>query len=197
MFEVNFGMITEIINCLNVNFSISESLKRLNQYFRDSTFITTMNQKFTAIFIFVGLGYFSLAQQNTVASGGSASGAGGSVSYSVGQIDYTAISASSGNVNQGVQQPYEIYLVSGIQENFSPVTAVFPNPTNGLLTIQLKEVNQPLTIQLLDLTGRVIISSSLISMETSIDLSNYASGEYLLNVTSGDAILNTLKIIKH
>lgn len=156
-----------------------------------------MNQKFITIFIFVGITFYSISQQNSVPSGGSASGAGGSVSYSVGQLDYTSISGSTGNVNQGVQQPYEIYLVSGIQENFSPVTAVFPNPTNGLLTIQLKEVNQPLTIQLLDLTGRVIISSSLNSMETSIDLSNYASGEYLLNVTSGDAILNTLKIIKH
>jgi len=156
-----------------------------------------MNQKFTAIFVFVGSAYFSMAQQNTVTSGGSASGAGGSVSYSVGQLDYTSISGSTGNVNQGVQQPYEIYLVSGIHENATPISAVFPNPTNGLLTIQLKELNQSLIIQLLDLTGRVIISSSLNSMETSIDLSNFASGEYLLNVTSGDAILNTLKIIKH
>lgn len=156
-----------------------------------------MNKKFIAIFTFVGLTFCSLAQQNTVASGGSASGSGGSVSYSVGQIDYTSISESTGNMNQGVQQPYEIYLITGIQENASPISAVFPNPTNGLLTIQLKEVNQPVTIQLLDLTGRIIISSSLNSIETSIDLSNYASGEYLLTITDEDAILNTLKIIKH
>lgn len=45
------------------------------------------------------------AQKAVDASGGDASGTGGTVSYSIGQIDYMALSATSGKVNEGVQQP--------------------------------------------------------------------------------------------
>ena len=45
------------------------------------------------------------AQKAVVAAGGRASGSAGTVEYSIGQIDYTAISATTGSLIQGVQQP--------------------------------------------------------------------------------------------
>ena len=156
-----------------------------------------MKQKVSTIFVFGCFSFFSIAQQNTLPAGGEATGAGGSVSYSVGQIDYTSISASAGNVNQGVQQPYEIFAVSGIEEKANLISAVFPNPTSGLLTIELSEVSDNLSIQLTDLTGRILFNQRLQSLQTVLDVSSYATGEYLLIVTSNDTSLNTLKIIKH
>ena len=46
------------------------------------------------------------AQKAIVACGGSATSSGGTVEYSIGQIDYTDNSNVAGSVNQGVQQPY-------------------------------------------------------------------------------------------
>jgi hypothetical protein len=40
--------------------------------------------------------HFALCQKNTVAAGGDASGSGGSLSYSIGQIDYKILSGSGG-----------------------------------------------------------------------------------------------------
>lgn len=53
------------------------------------------------------------AQQASTASGGNASGSGGSASYSVGQTAYT-VSNGNGSVSQGVQQPFEISIVTDI-----------------------------------------------------------------------------------
>ena len=45
------------------------------------------------------------AQQNTVSGGGDLSGAGGTMSISLGQLDYVYQSGINGSLNQGVQQP--------------------------------------------------------------------------------------------
>src|SRR6056297_978638 len=55
------------------------------------------------------------AQQAMPASGGDASGSGGFVSYSVGQVVYTTHTGANGSVAQGVQQTYEIAVESGIE----------------------------------------------------------------------------------
>ncbi len=63
------------------------------------------------IFLFLGcclLGWGSIslmAQQGNVAAGGQAVGAGGSVSYSIGQVNYLSASGTGGSLNQGLQQP--------------------------------------------------------------------------------------------
>lgn len=54
------------------------------------------------------------AQEAIPASGGNATGSGGSVSYSVGQVEYSSNTGSGGSVAAGVQQPYEISVVTGL-----------------------------------------------------------------------------------
>ena len=51
------------------------------------------------------------AQQAITATGGNASGSGGTVAYSVGQIIYATNTGTTGSVAQGVHQPYEISIV--------------------------------------------------------------------------------------
>ncbi len=48
------------------------------------------------------------AQQATTAAGGDATGPGGSVAYSVGQVVYTTNSGTGGSVAEGVQQSYSV-----------------------------------------------------------------------------------------
>ena len=70
------------------------------------------------------------AQQSTVSAGGVSTGAGGSVTYSIGQTVYTYISNSDIIVAQGVQQPLEIALLSVVGDPFNTIKIqVYPNPT--------------------------------------------------------------------
>jgi Putative metal-binding motif/Secretion system C-terminal sorting domain len=64
-------------------------------------------------------GFVVHAQNGTVASGGNATGSGGSVSYSVGQVFYTTNSGSNGKASQGVQQVFDL-----IVPTFSPVAPI-------------------------------------------------------------------------
>ena len=51
-------------------------------------------------------GFHVLAQQGNVAAGGDAAGAGGSMSYSIGQTGYLYIGSENGSVNFGLQQTW-------------------------------------------------------------------------------------------
>ena len=67
------------------------------------------NKEHIIIILLIILSSFRImAQQAINASGANATGSGGSVSYSVGQVLYTTNSGSNGSSAQGVQQPYEI-----------------------------------------------------------------------------------------
>jgi len=68
-----------------------------------------MNRKIKSSFIFILLLQItvtSIAQQNHVAAGGDASSASGSMSFSIGQMDYQYYSSSTGSLIFGLQQTY-------------------------------------------------------------------------------------------
>jgi len=73
--------------------------------------------KLSAVLL-LGIGLTGLqAQESVNATGGNALGNGGTASYSVGQMIYTTNTGTGGNtVAQGVQQPFEISVVTGIEE---------------------------------------------------------------------------------
>ena len=73
-------------------------------------------RKILSIFFLLGFCIAIVQGQQTIpATGGNASGSGGSVSYTVGQILNSSISGSNGTVVQGVQQPYEISVVTALR----------------------------------------------------------------------------------
>lgn len=156
-----------------------------------------MEQKLLSIILFGNLCFYSFSQQNTTVSGGNATGSGGSASYSIGQVDYINSSGTNGNINQGVQQVYEVEDVSGINEFSSLITALFPNPTSGILSLEVDQFNQEIRYELSDLAGRILITSPILATSTTIDLTSFASGEYLLNISSKNNFIKTLKIVKH
>lgn len=62
---------------------------------------------FFCIFVFPLLN----AQETLSSAGGNATGSGGSISYTVGQVFYNSFSGETGSIAQGVQQPFEISLL--------------------------------------------------------------------------------------
>ncbi|MFA5972061.1 MAG: T9SS type A sorting domain-containing protein [Lentimicrobiaceae bacterium] len=159
-------------------------------------------QLMALLLLFLGLTGLQ-AQDAIPATGGNASGSGGSVSYSVGQMVYTSISGTNGLMAQGVQQPFEISLVTGIEEakGINLIVTAYPNPTTDFLYLkvdasaQLKIQN--LSYQLYDISGKLLENKKLESLHTYVDMSHLVLATYFLEVTQGKKELITFKIVKN
>ena len=132
------------------------------------------------------------------ASGGYATGSGGSVAYSVGQIVYTTHTGTTGSVAQGVEQAYEIYSV-GIKETTLNISlSVFPNPTSDFLTLKVEDYNnEALNYTLLDEQGRLVFNEQITTQDTQVAMSTLARGAYFINVLQANKKIQTFKIIKN
>ena len=149
--------------------------------------------------LLLGLALTLQAQQATTATGGDASGSGGTVAYSVGQIVYTTVTGANGSIAQGVQQPYEISIVQGIEENSIQLElTAYPNPTTNYLTLHVGKAElSTLNFQLYDISGKLIESRKIISSTETIAMANLASATYFLKVTNNNNEVKTFKIIKN
>jgi hypothetical protein len=159
-----------------------------------------MKKKITAALLvlcgFNGL----LAQQVVTTTGGNATGSGGSASYSVGQIVYKTNSGSVGSVSQGVQQPYEISIVSVFEEDsgVSLLLSSYPNPTTTSLTLKVGNYNfENLNYQLYDGEGKMVLENRIYQAETPIFMETFPVGIYFLKVSNRSIEMKTLKIIKN
>jgi hypothetical protein len=151
--------------------------------------------------LLLGLGLTGLqAQTSTNATGGNASGSVGTVSYSVGQVVYTTNSGVNGSVAQGVQQPYEISVVTGIEEvkEINLSVSAHPNPTTDYLTLGISEFDiSDLSYQLYDMNGRLLQNEKITGNQTRIAMSNLVPATYFVKVLQNQNEIKTFKIIKN
>lgn len=155
--------------------------------------------KFSAVLL-LGLGLTGLqAQESVNTTGGNVSGSGGSVSYSVGQVTYQTHTGINGSVAQGVQQPYEISVVTGIELTaISFMITAYPNPTTDYLTLSIHEFDSSnLSYQLFDLNGKLLQNQKITDSQTSIVMANLVSATYFLKVIQGTREVKIFKIIKN
>jgi hypothetical protein len=152
----------------------------------------------TVLLLFIGL--TGLQAQNTIsASGGNASGSGGSVSYTIGQVVYNTYTGTNGSAAHGVQQPYEISVVTGIEEakDISLEIMVYPNPATDFIKLKIENYElQNLRYQLYDINGSLLLDNKVESNETNIVMSNFLPATYFLKVTDKNKVVKTFKIIK-
>ncbi|CAN5255234.1 hypothetical protein BH09BAC5_BH09BAC5_04600 [soil metagenome] len=151
---------------------------------------------FSLIAVLMLMTEIAQAQESTNAAGGDASGSGGTVAYSVGQIIYTTNSGATGTSAQGVQQPYEIYT-TGIDQSFQSISViVFPNPTSETLTLQVNDFNN-LQYEMFDAEGKLILSNNINATKSEIEMKNLATGTYFINVNKENKKVQSFKIIKN
>lgn len=142
---------------------------------------------------------FAQAQESTNSSGGDATGSGGTVSYSIGQVVYTTNTGSNGSVAQGVQHAYEIFTV-GIKETALNISlTAFPNPTTDNLTLQISNYNnEKLMYQLFDMQGKQLSNGQVTAQQTQINMNGLPSATYLINVINQEnKKVQSFKIIKN
>jgi len=139
------------------------------------------------------------AQQTISASGGDATGSGGSVSYSVGQVFYHTHQATAGSVAEGVQQPFEIFVITSVDDLITDKIHLkaFPNPVITQLTLWIEEGHfSNLSYRLLDAHGQLIRSERVSGSETTVQMDFLPSGTYFLQVFDRDRMAGSFKIIK-
>jgi len=152
--------------------------------------------------LLTGLGLAGLqAQEAVLAAGGDGSGSGGSISYSVGQVTYTTSTGTNGySVAEGVQQPYEISVIIGVEEDIGLKLEcqAYPNPAKDHLTLKIDEYdNENLSYQLYDMQGNLLENKKLTGNETSISMEKLVPASYFLKITDNQKEVKIFKIIKN
>lgn len=154
-----------------------------------------------SVILLMCLGLTSLHGQVTIpSSGGNSVGSGGSISYTVGQVFYSTITSTTASSAQGVQQPFEISVVTEIEEVASiHLSAVaYPNPTRDYLTLSVDDYNfSNLSYHLYDMQGKLLQSENISVNKISIAMHNRVAGTYFLKVLQSKQSVKTFKIIKH
>ena len=75
----------------------------------------------------------------------------------------------------------------GVDEVNNVAYTIYPNPTNDLVTITLENIDYTnASIALMDITGRILSTTTLENANTTISLANYPAGLYLIKVQSGN-----------
>ena len=137
------------------------------------------------------------AQNNTVSAGADAEGSNGSVSYSIGQVVYTSATGINGSINQGVQQPYDYDVITGIEHTEIDLS-LYPNPTLGQVNLSIADSRtQEYSLFLYDASGRLIMQNSQLNMLNSFSMESYAAGAYTLSVFKKEELVKSFRIIRN
>jgi hypothetical protein len=140
------------------------------------------------------------AQETIPAAGGDCSGTGGTLSYTAGQIVFTTNVGTNGSAAQGVQQSFEISVVSGTEESrdISLEFMVYPNPSTEFIELKVENYSaEDLAYELYNLNGNLLEYHKITDKVTNIVLSNYNAATYFLKVTDKNQVVKTFKIIKN
>ncbi|HET7732740.1 MAG TPA: T9SS type A sorting domain-containing protein, partial [Paludibacter sp.] len=162
-----------------------------------------MKQKKLRVCIMLFLsGFFVVnmhAQNAFTSTGGNLSGSGGSLSYSAGQVFNAPQNGSTGSVTTGVQQPYEISVVTDIK-NTAEINlgmSAYPNPAIDNLQLDIEgDSFKGLRYELLDLSGKVLESKKIEGNQTIIAMSQLSHATYFVKVIQNSKEIKTYKIIK-
>lgn len=86
---------------------------------------------------------------------------------------------------------------TGVSEIRSDLhTLVYPNPCNGLFTMQIGETQRKIdNIEICNLIGEIVYSEKLKGSKILIDLSNKSKGLYFYKILSNNQVITTGKIV--
>lgn len=142
-----------------------------------------------------------LAQSTVSASGGNGTGSGGSVSYTIGQVAYTNLSAENGSISLGVQQP-NLFLTVGMEEvDITLSASLYPNPTNASTSLKLESQNElmskgELAYSLFDFNGKLLLQHPINAVLTVIPMDQLTNGVYIIQVTRNKIEVKSFKVFK-
>ena len=136
------------------------------------------------------------AQESFNASGGNASGIGGQVSYSYGQVFYHHLNGDNAKIQEGVQNSYQI--INNIPANSSLIKLeIHPNPSSDLLHLTLSDFKQNLSYSIFSAQGQLLQSKQINSTSTLISIGKYAKQLLIISIDQQDQNIGSFTIIKN
>ena len=138
------------------------------------------------------------AQEVVSSNGDTQSAAGYEVSWTVGEAVVATLIGGSNTLTQGFHQAK--LTITAVSELLFPglEIRVFPNPTQDFITIHFSEYVEDSRYSLYDFTGKLLENKLISSDDTEINMSKYASGQYILKLTNKSRqTIQTFKIIKY
>lgn len=150
--------------------------------------------------LFIGLCTILPAQNANTAGGGMAQGHGGSISYSVGQVFYSAAENGGTFISKGVQQSYAVshnYLSVPTKNELTGIK-VFPNPTKGNITIEIPSSEKSeLHYIMYNSKGKAITQNYITPFRNNLNIKHLPSGLYTIRIFNKVNIGKTFKVIKY
>ena len=151
------------------------------------------------LILLFGLCATSLQAQEVVTTAGSyGETTSGSLSWTVGEPVIETITDGTNILTQGFQQSkltitaINDFKIPGIE------LSVYPNPTNSLLSIEVKTDKQrDLLLSLFNLNGKLILQKMMTGNKQTIKMQNYKPTTYILKVSEANKEIRTYQIVKH
>ena len=141
----------------------------------------------------------NFSQNSIVSSGASVEASEGSFSYTVGQILTSQNLNSSSSVlndikelSHGVQQVF----LQKCNENSGVEILATPNPSNGQVTINLKNWDEKkIDLNVFDMMGKNVLFTNISADKTKLDLSYLSSGAYIISLGYSCGSVNSFKLL--
>ncbi|MDA8734257.1 T9SS type A sorting domain-containing protein [Flavobacteriaceae bacterium] len=141
----------------------------------------------------------NFSQNSIVSSGASVEASEGSFSYTVGQILTSQNLNSSSSVlndikelSHGVQQVF----LQKCNENSGVEILATPNPSNGQVTINLKNWDEKkIDLNVFDMMGKNVLFTNISADKTKLDLSYLSSGAYIISLGYSCGSINSFKLL--
>jgi len=150
----------------------------------------------TILSIFLFITYSPIYAQTGIVSGGNSVCIPneGSISCTIGQVNYLYANSSEGSLQEGIQQAEKCSTNVHVQENEKITLKISPNPTKDYCTIQLQD-NEKYHYKLTTIEGKILDNGTL-QNGTTLQLTNYINGVYFLQITRNESEIQTYRIIK-
>jgi len=153
----------------------------------------------TLFFFLLALLYINniLAQQTVSTSGLTINNTAGSISYTIGQIDYIT-AGNAFTMTQGVQQVFVKSALTYIATIDKSITlSVWPNPIIDKLFIKIAgNTNAGFSYQLFSIEGQLMETKKILGNYTTIDTHTYSVGVYIISISYANNPSLRFKIIK-
>ena len=122
----------------------------------------------------------------------------GSLSWTLGEVAIETLNETNFILTQGFQQSnLTATAIDDLQIPGIELT-VYPNPTNSFLFIEVKTDKQrDLLLSLFDLNGKLILLKKITGSKQTVQMQNYKSAIYILQLTEGNKEIRTYQIVKH
>ena len=101
-----------------------------------------------------------------------------------------------GTINSFIINLCRVQNALAIDENPIMNSSIYPNPTKGIVNIEITGLTETATIKLFDLQGRQILSKETDQVTTSFGIDNLQDGIYLVNIENEQGSLSKKIILR-